>query len=177
MAGGQGKMRLIRLAGRARHTLERIAHSAANARMVRRAQALLWLHAGERVGMVAQRLGMSRRGIYKIAAQYQTRADQPVAQRIADGPHTGRRATKREQVAQMVARLLKTKPSRYGYRALAWSTPMLRHQVEQRLQMSVSDRTVRRALRQLRYRYKRPRYVLARRSVTWRQAKGGSKTA
>ena len=28
-------MRLIRLAGRARHTLERIAHSAANARMVR----------------------------------------------------------------------------------------------------------------------------------------------
>ena len=42
---------------------------------------------------------MSRRGIYKIAAQYQARADQPVAQRIADRPHTGRRATKREQVA------------------------------------------------------------------------------
>ena len=170
-------MRRIRLAGRARYTLERIAHSAANARMVRRAQALLWLHAGERVSMVAQRLGMSRRGIYKIVAQYQARADQPVAQRIADRPHTGRRATKREQVAPVVARLLKTKPSRYGYRALAWSTPMLQHQVEQRLHMSVSERTVRRALRQLRYRYKRPRYVLARRSGTWRQAKGGSKTA
>jgi len=170
-------MRLVQLADRARHTLERIAHSAVNARMVRRAQALLWLHAGERVGRVAQRLGMSRRGIYKIATQYQARADQPVAQRIADRPHTGRRATKRQQVAQMVARLLKTKPSRYGYRALAWSTPMLRHQVEQRLQMSVSERTVRRALRQLRYRYKRPRYVLARRSITWRQAKGGLKTA
>jgi len=177
MGGGQGKMRLIRLASRARHTLERIAHSAANARMVRRAQALLWLHAGERVSIVAKRLGMSRRGIYKIVAQYQARADEPVAHRIADRPHLGRRATKREQVAQIVARLLKTKPSRYGYRALAWSTPMLRHQVEQRLRMSVSDRTVRRALRQLRYRYKRPRYVLARRSGTWRQAKGGSKTA
>jgi transposase len=120
---------------------------------------------------------MSRRGIYKIVAQYQARAGEPVADRIADRPHPGRRATKREQVARLVGQLLKTKPSHYGYRALAWSTPMLRHQVEQRLQMSVSDRTVRRALRQLRYRYKRPRYVLARRSVTWRQAKGGSKKA
>lgn len=170
-------MSLIRLPGRARQTLERIAHSAANARMVRRAQALLWLHAGERIGVVAQRLGMSRRGIYKIVAQYQARTNEPVAHRIVDRPHTGRRATKREQVARIVARLLKTKPSRYGYRALAWSTPMLRHQVEHRLQMSVSERTVRRALRHLRYRYKRPRYVLARRSPTWRQAKGGSKTA
>jgi transposase len=170
-------MRLIRLAGRARHTLKRIAHSAANARMVRRAQALLWLDAGERVDVVAKRLGLSRRGIYQIVTQYQARANEPVAQRVVDRPHPGRRATKREQVAQIVARLLRTKPSRYGYRALAWSTPMLRHQIEQRLQMSVSDRTVRRALHQLRYRYKRPRYVLARRSSTWRQAKGGSKTA
>lgn len=170
-------MRLIRLAGRARETLERIAQSAANGRMVRRAQALLWLHAGERVGAVAQRLGLSRRGIYKIVSQYQVRAGEPVVDRIADRPHTGRPATTREAVAPIVARLLKTEPRRYGYRALTWSTPMLRHQVEQRLQMSVSDRTVRRALHQLRQRYKRPRYVLARRSPTWRQAKGGSKTA
>lgn len=170
-------MRLIRLAGRARRTLERIAWSAPNARMVRRAQALLWLHAGERVGVVAQRLGLSRRGIYKIVTQYQARAGEPVADRIADRPHPGRRATKREQVARVVTQLLKTPPSRYGYRALVWSTPMLQHQIEKRLHQSVSERTVRRALRQLRYRYKRPRYVLARRSVTWRQAKGGSKTA
>ena len=81
-------MRLIRLAGRAHQTLERIAHSAANGRMVRRAQALLWLHAGERVGAVAQRLGMSRRGIYKMVTQYQARAGEPVVDRIADRPHT-----------------------------------------------------------------------------------------
>jgi transposase len=170
-------MHLIRLAGRARQTLERIARSAANGRMVRRAQALLWLHAGERVGTVAQRLGMSRRGVYKMVTQYRARAGEPVAARIADRSHTGRPATQRESVARIVARLLRAKPSRYGYRALTWSTPMLRHQVEHRLQMSVSDRTVRRALHQLRQRYKRPRYVLARRSLTWRQAKGGSKTA
>jgi hypothetical protein len=54
---------------------------------------------------------------------------------------------------------------------------MLRCQVERRLQTPTSERTIRRALRAMRYRYKRPRYVLARRSATWRQAKGGSKTA
>ncbi len=112
-------MHLIRLAGRARQTLERIARSAANGRMVRRAQALLWLHAGERVGAVAQRLGMSRRGIYKMVTQYQTRVGEPVADRIADRPHPGRPASTRESVVPIVARLLKTKPSRYGYRALS----------------------------------------------------------
>lgn len=170
-------MALIQLAWRARQSLERIAHSAARARAVRRAQALLWLHAGERVGSVARRLGLSRRTIYKIVERYRARTGEPVAQRVVDRPHSGRPATLRERVARVVNTLLKRKPSRYGYRASVWSTPMLRRQVERRLHTPVSGRTVRRALRGLRYRYKRPRYVLARRSPTWRQAKGGSKMA
>jgi len=170
-------MALIQLAWRARQSLERIAHSEARARAVRRAQALLWLHAGERVGAVARRLGLSRRAIYKIVQRYQARSGEPVAQRVVDRPHSGRPATKRERVARVVKTLLKKKPSRYGYRAAVWSTPMLRRQAERRLHTPVSGRTVRRALRHLRYRYKRPRYVLARRAPAWRQAKGGSKTA
>jgi transposase len=170
-------MILIRLGGRAHESLERIARSDANARTVRRAQALLWLHTGESVGSVARRLGLSRRTIYKVVERYQARTAEPVAQRVADRPHPGRPATKRERVARVVNTLLKQKPSRYGYRAAVWSTPMLRRQAERRLHMPVSRRTVRRALRHLRHRYKRPRYVLARRSPTWRQAKGGSKKA
>lgn len=170
-------MTLIRLGGRARESLERIARSDANARTVRRAQALLWLHAGESVGSVAPRLGLSRRAIYKMIERYQARADEPVTQRVVDRPHPGRPATKRERVAPVVNTLLKKKPSRYGYRASVWSTPMLRRQAERRLHVPVSGRTVRRAVRHLRHRYKRPRYVLARRSPTWRQAKGGSKRA
>ena len=168
-------MTLIRLPSRARQSLGRVAHSDANARAVRRAQALLWLHAGDSVGAVAQRLGMSQRAIYQIVERYQARTGEPVAHRVVDRPHPGRPAAKRGQVAQVVSRLLKTPPGRYGYRAVVWSTPLLRRQVECRLHISVSERTVRRALRSLQYRYKRPRYVLARRSATWRQAKGGSK--
>jgi hypothetical protein len=50
---------------------------------------------------------------------------------------------------------------------------MLRRQAEKRLRHFLSPDTVRRALRQMRYRYKRPRLVLAERAPHWRQAKGG----
>ncbi len=170
-------MARIRLSWRARQALEQIARTGANARMVRRAQALLWLHAGESAEVVAQRLGLTRRAVYKIVGRFEARADLPIAQRVSDRPHTGRPADKRMRVVQEVEQLLKELPSKYGYRAFAWTTPMLRRQVERRLEEPVSAHTVRRALRHLRYRYKRPRYVLARRSPTWRQAKGGSSEA
>lgn len=170
-------MALIRLSWHARQAVEHLAHSGSKARMVRRAQALLWLHQGETVQTVAQRLGLTRRAIYKIVERYQARLDRPVVKRMEDHPHTGRPADKRQQVAQVLAELLPQSPADFGYRAFAWTTPMLRCQVEQRLQASTSPRTIRRALRDMRYRYKRPRYVLARRSPTWRQAKGGSNAA
>jgi transposase len=50
---------------------------------------------------------------------------------------------------------------------------MLRKQIEQKHQLGVSDDTVQRALADLRYSCKRPRYVLARRDPQWQQAKGG----
>lgn len=170
-------MALIRLSWSARKSLERIAHTDSNGRTVRRAQALLWLHQGESVGAVAHRLGLTRRAIYKIVERYQARSDRPTAERVSDLPHPGRPDHKRQQVMQVVAEFLRGSPSDYGYRAFAWTTPMLRSQVERRIAESVSARTVRRALRDLRYRYKRPRYVLARRSPTWHQAKGGSNAA
>jgi transposase len=144
---------------------------------VRRAQALLWLDQGEAVAGVAQRLGLTPRALRNIVARYLARLDRPVVERIADQPHPGRPAEKRQQVAQVLAELLPQPPAEFGYRGFAWTTPMLRCQVERRLQAPTSERTIRRALRTMRYRYKRPRYVLARRSATWRQAKGGSKTA
>ena len=170
-------MAWIRLSWRARQFLEHLAQTGAKARMVRRAQGLLWLHQGESVQAVAQRLGLTRRALYKIVARYQARLDRPVVERIEDHPHTGRPADKRQQVAQVLAELLPQPPAAFGYRGFAWTTPMLRCQVERRLPTSTSERTIRRALRAMRYRYKRPRYVLARRSATWRQAKGGSNAA
>lgn len=167
-------MALIQLASRARQVLRQIARSGSKAREVRRAQALLWLHQGESVQQVAQRLGVSRRVVYTWMDQYHHRNTESVRQRVQDRPHSGRPPKKAEAAMKVIAHLLPRDPRRYGSRALVWTVPHLRQQIRQRTGLQISQRTVRRALHQLNHRHKRPRYVLSRCSPTWRQAKGGS---
>lgn len=171
------RMSLIRLASRARQILQRIVHSSSSARQVRRAQVLLWLHGGERPSAVAQRSRLTRQSIYAIVQRYQARKGQPVATRIQDREHPGRPPTQRASALCIVQELLQQSPKPYRYRSPVWTVPMLQVQVQRRLHRTISRRTIRRALHQLRYRFKRPRYVLALRPTKWRQAKGGSKKA
>ncbi len=170
-------MALIQLASRARKTLHQIVRSSSDARQVRRAQILLWLHTGEHPDQVADRSGLTRQTVYAIVQRYQARKEQPVAERIKDREHTGRPPDKVGPAIQVVQELMKQSPQRYRYRSSVWTVPMLRVQVQRHLHIQISRRTIRRALHQLRYRFKRPRYVLALRPTTWRQAKGGSKKA
>jgi transposase len=173
--GGTVSMALIRIASRARQFLQRIVHSSSNAREVRRAQVLLWLHGGERPTQVAKRTGLTRQTIYAIVQRFQARKGEPVATRIKDRTHPGRPPSKIASARCVMQELLQQSPQRYRYRSPVWTVPMLQVQVQRRLQRKISRRTIRRALHQLRYRFKRPRYVLALRPTTWRQAKGGSK--
>jgi transposase len=151
---------IIQLSYRARLTLETIAQGSANGREVRRAQALLWLAAGESVQDVAHRLTVSRQMIYVLVDRYESRRALPVLERI-----------------QEVQALLKQPPAAYGYRGYIWTIGMLKTQVEKKHAISVSGDTVQRALYEIDYRCKRPRYVLARRDPHWQQVKGGSKPA
>jgi len=166
-------MALIRLAARARQTLQRIVRSNADAREVRRAQALLWLDQDESVQHVATRIGRTRQAVYNLVARYQARCALSVKERLRDQPRCGRPNNKRERARQVIQELLAQAPARYHYRSPIWTVPMLRFRVQRRLKCKVSMRTVRRALHQLHQRYKRPRLVFAQRPVTWRQSKGG----
>jgi transposase len=168
---------IVQLSYRARLTLETIAQGSANGREVRRAQALLWLAAGESVQEVAHRLTVSRQMIYVLVDRYQSRRDLPVLARIQDADHPGRPADKRHLVVSDVQALLKQAPADYGYRGYVWTIGMLKTQIEKKHAMSVSGDTVQRALYEIDYRCKRPRYVLARRDPRWQQVKGGSKPA
>lgn len=163
----------FKLAPRAQQRLKEIARTSSVGRQVRRAQALLWLHAGNLVNTVARRLGVTRRAVYYWIAQYQARRAAPVAERVRAGQRGGRPPDALRVAQKVIRQVWSRDPRRYGFRALVWTVPMLRCQIERRTGQSVSLSTVRRALRRLRYRYKRPRLVLARRSPTWRQAKGG----
>jgi len=166
-------MAVIKLASRAHKRLREIIRSSSNAHEIKRAQALLWLHMGQLVEKVAQQLGVSRRTIERYVKRYRDYIDAPVAERIREGRHTGRPPKQLQVARRVIQQAWPHDPQRYGFRALVWTVPMLRCVIQRRTRQAISLATVRRALRGLRYRYKRPRLVLALRSPTWRQAKGG----
>lgn len=167
-------MRRIRLGEKEREGLLELARGSGDGRRVRRGQALLWLDRGEPVGAVAARLGVTRQTIWHWVRRWPRRRGQPLEQVLGDAPRGGRPAAKRGPMLQLLPGLLKESPQAWGYRPVAWTLPLLQQHFRRAQGLIVSRTTVRRALRDLGYRYKRPRYVLARRSPTWRQAKGGS---
>jgi transposase len=166
-------MAIVQLTARARRALERVIETGQRGRDVRRAQALVWLSQGVSVSEVARRTRLTRQAVYVLVQRYQERQDQPVAQRVGDSARSGRPATKMMRVLKVLEPLLAKSPKDYGYRAACWTVPMLKAQIDKKTKMKASPDLIRRALKRLRYRYKRPRFVLSRRSPTWRQAKGG----
>ena len=137
-----------------------------DAKEVKRAQALLWLSQGESVISVACRQHVSRQTVYNWIEHFKTSGN------LCDLPRSGRPPRKRDAAKEVILEVIDKDPRDFGYLLPVWTTRLLEiHMKSQGIQ--VSPRTIRRALRDLGYRYKRPRYVLSRRSAFWRQAKGG----
>jgi transposase len=170
-------MAVIGLSSAGRRALEAIVARSKEVRQYRRAQALLWLDEGERAVAVAQRLRVHRDTIYAWAARYQQRGRQRMPTRLRDGARPGRPRQLAERVERVLVTVLEVPPQAQGYRAAQWTTPLLCHYLREHQALAVSAVTVRRCLHRLGYRWKRPRYILARRSRYWRQAKGGSSAA
>jgi transposase len=152
-----------------RATLWQSAKVSPDRREVRRALALLDLDRGAAVMDIACRYGVSRETVYRWAARLRRRP----AGCLRDAPRSGRPADQGRAAEGLLRAALPADPRRYGYRHPAWTVPLL-HQHLRRLGLDGSEATVRRALRRLGRRWKRPRHVLSRRDPHWRQAKGGS---
>jgi len=163
----------LRLTARDRETLGEKARSSPDARETRRALALLDLDAGESPAQVAHRYRAGRSTVYEWAARWD-RTDRPRDDRLRDADRSGRPPATRDAVETALAELMPTPPTDHGYRHPAWTTPLLVAHLH-RQGVKASGTTVRRALHALGYRWKRPRFVLARRAEHWRQAKGGSR--
>lgn len=166
-------MQLIRLTESRRAELLAIVHSDPDADRVRRAEAMLWLDDGECLSAVAARLGVVRQTIYNWVADYRGPGRRSLHRRVSHRRSPGRPSNKQRVIRRVAAKVLNRSPARYGYAEYFWSARLLRRHVAERHGVDASLKTVRRALRSLEWRYKRPRYTLARRSSTWRQAKGG----
>lgn len=162
-----------RLTYREHHRLEELAAQTTDARILRRAQALLWVDKGESLEAVGERLGVSRRTIYYWHERFQTRRGLDLRTRLADGTRSGRPRTALEIIDPFLEAVLDQEPRTLGYRATVWTAPLLQHYLQEVHDLQVSRPSVRLALGRLRVRWKRPRHQLALRAPRWRQAKGG----
>jgi transposase len=166
-------MARISLTDRQRRELQHRACRGRDARMVRRAQGLRWLDQGEHPIAIAHRLGVTREAVYSWARRLRGMVDRPLAQGLRDQPRSGCPRRKRHAVEELVEQVMDARPSEYGYQAEGWTATLIRYHLQAKQAIEVSETTVRRCLKGMGYRWKRPRYVLARRDPFWRQAKGG----
>ena len=167
----------FRLNKQERHGLEDLMRHATEATALRRTQAFLWLDGGESVQQVADRLRVSRQAVYKWLAQFQARKAFSLQTRVAPGAHSDRPRTVHGVIEPLIDAVIDSNPHRWGYQATVWTAPLLVQYLAEVHHLRVSRPSVSLALGRLRIRWKRPRHQLARRSPTWRQAKGGSNAA
>jgi transposase len=161
----------VSLSARQRRELEELVAKSRDAKALKRAQGLLAVADGEPATAIARRLQVCLKTVYNWVERWMSR-DQSTADCLSDQPRPGRPPTLCDQVAQHVTKLLDTKPRAHGYRQAEWTVPLIQgHLAQQRIE--ASGTTIRQQLHQLGYRWKRPRFVLRRRSPTWKQAKGG----
>jgi len=166
-------MAIVELSTEEREVLQRLAAQTHQAKELRRAQALLWLNEGESVEAIAHRLGVSRRTVYSWAERIAGTETSQLSRRLADAPRSGRPPTAQGIIDPLIEEVLEADPRKLGYRATVWTAPLLREYLADYQGIATSQRSVSYALERLGIIWKRPRYDLARRPHTWRQAKGG----
>jgi len=158
-----------------RRALEKQIHETKDTKVLKRAQALLWLTEGMTVSEIAKRLAVTRQTIYGWISFYRSQGNKSFITRLRGRPKSGRPARKSALVLQEIDTLLQQSPKQYGYRHVDWTVPLLQQTIKDQRHIDVSTKTIRRCLKQRHYVWKRPRYTLARESPTWAQEKGGLK--
>jgi transposase len=152
-----------------RRRLKRALSAAREARLYRRLEAVLLVAEGHSASEAARRVRAARRSVHRWVERYLAGHDAAV---LADRPRSGRPRAAPRLTPRCLAAALARDPRGCGYRATSWTIPLLLHYLRQRHGVTVSDRTLRRRLHEVGYRWKRPRYVYAGRAAHLAQKKG-----
>lgn len=150
-----------------RAELEAAAAGERRVRVWRRYRAVLLLAAGAPPAAVATTLGCSLSSVYGWAAAW--RRDGLVG--VRGRAHGGGLVPLAVRAGPLLEGLLGEEPQARGHLAANWTVPLLRGELE-RAGERVSERTIRRALHRLAWRWKRPKYVLGRPDPAYAEKKG-----
>ena len=133
----------------------------------RRYQALLLVADGKSPETAAEAVGGSRASVYNWLAAWQRAGVAGLVER----PHAAPIRTHTAPLETLLTTLLSSDPQAHGHHATGWTVPLLHGEVT-RAGYHLSARTVRRIVRRLGWRWKRPKYVLGRPDPAYAAKKG-----
>jgi len=138
-------------------------------RQWRRYQAVLLVADGTSPQAAAIGVGCSRASVYSWLAAWR---DSGLAG-LVEKTHPPPIQAHAMPLAALLTALLADDPQRHGHHATGWTIPLL-HGAAHAAGIAVSEHTVRRAVRRLGWRWKRPKYVLGRPDPAYAEKKGRS---
>jgi transposase len=153
-----------------RRHLSQALHRVADARTYRRVQALLLVAQGRTVAEAAQIAGARPWSVYAWVRTY-VQTHRPDS--VRDRPRSGRPRVAGTITKQRLVREFRRDPMRLGYHATGWTVALLADHLRKKYGCALSARTLRRRMRDLDLRWKRPRYVYATKDPNRAQKKGG----
>lgn len=157
----------ITLTAEQRAELTAAAAAEKGVRRWKRLRAVLLRADGLTVAAVARVLECSQASVYAWSAAWRRAG----LRGLAEAPRGGRpRRLDGAGEAVLLARL-GSDPQAHGHQATGWTVPLLRTELAQ-AGYRLGERTLRRALHRLGFRWKRPRYVLGRPDPAYEEKRG-----
>ena len=138
-------------------------------RFFRRLQVVLLVANGTSFAEAAAITGLSTRTVYYLVGQYLP-AHSVAA--LHEQARSGRPPVASEITGERILAELARSPLELGYRTNVWTVELLAEQLGSHYQCSISPRTLRRRMRQVGLRCKRPRYVYSEKEPHLPQKKG-----
>lgn len=148
--------------------LEAAAATESRTRGWKRYQAVLLVAAGLPPRLIGQSLRCHLASVYGWVAAWRREGMAGLAER----PHSGAARRLEGAAVALLERLPASDPQTRGHHATGWTVPVLRTELAQ-AGSGVSERTIRRTLHRLGYRWKRPQSVLGRPDPAYEAKKGG----
>ncbi|HYK55452.1 MAG TPA: winged helix-turn-helix domain-containing protein [Flavisolibacter sp.] len=134
-----------------------------------RLEAVLAVALNEPVAALSMRLHKNRRSIYRWCETYLESHD---PNRLHDAPRSGRPLACRVITEKHILHALDQSPRALGYRAGGWTVALLAQYLVKRYQCTIAQHTLRRRMKEMGLRYKRPRYVYEEKDPSRVQKKG-----
>jgi transposase len=152
-----------------RRRLAQALQSTQDKRTFQRVQAVLWIAQGHTAREVSQLLKVSLPSVYGWVQRYLA-AHQPAV--LSDGPRSGRPRAAPAIADEQIRQTLQQDPLCLGYHSTAWTVPLLTRHLQHQYGCVLSSYTLRRRMKQMGLRWKRPRYVFSTKEPHRAQKKG-----